>query len=129
MRFSRGEHSSGRDAVKLKAVVVAGLVALGSSSALPEPLRPIFGGNVLAPSEVNGIVRSMGLVPTGRPVREGLTYAVLAADPRGRAVRVIVDARFGDVLSVRRGLLAGAPRAFPGAPRGCGGPPPPPCAP
>ena len=99
--------------MKIPAILVAGLVALGSSSALAEPLRPIFGGNVLAPSEVNGIVRSMGLVPTGRPVREGLTYAVLAADPRGRPVRVIVDARFGDVLSVRRVVVAGPPGAYP----------------
>jgi hypothetical protein len=109
--------------VKIPAILVAGLVALGSSSALAEPLRPIFGGNVLAPFEVNGIVRSMGLVPTSRPVREGLTYAVLAADPRGRPVRVIVDARFGDVLSVRRVVVAGPPGAYPEPPRVYGVPP------
>ena len=115
--------------MKLKAVVVAGLVALGSSSALAEPLRPIFGGNVLAPPEVSAIVRSMGLVPTSRPVRDGLTYAVLAADPRGRPVRVIVDARFGDVLSVRRVVVAGPPGAYPEPPRVYGGVPPRPYAP
>jgi hypothetical protein len=102
--------------VKIQAIVVAGLIALGASSASAEPPRPIFGGGVLPPAEINTIVRSMGLVPTGRPVREGLAYAVLATDPRGRQVRVIVDARFGDVLSVRRVIAMGPPGAYP-APR------------
>jgi len=113
--------------VKIQAIVVASLVALGSSSALAEPLRPIFGG-VLPPTEISGIVRSMGLVPTGRPVREGLTYAVLAADPRGRQLRVIIDARFGDVLSVRRVIAAGPPGAYP-PPRVYGAVPPRPYGP
>jgi hypothetical protein len=113
--------------VKIQAIVVASLVALGSSSALAEPLRPIFGG-VLPPTEISGIVRSMGLVPTGRPVREGLTYAVLAADPRGRQLRVIIDARFGDVLSVRRVIAAGPPGAYP-PPRVYGAAPPRPYGP
>jgi hypothetical protein len=106
--------------VKLKAVLVASLVALGSNAASADPLRPIFGPNVLPPPEVNGIVRSMGLVPASRPVREGLTYAVLATDPRGRQVRVVIDARFGDVLSVRRVIVAGPPGAYPAPPRGYG---------
>jgi hypothetical protein len=113
--------------VKIQAILVAGVIALGSSSALAEPLRPIFGG-VLPPTEISGIVRSMGLVPTGRPVREGLTYAVLAADPRGRQLRVIIDARFGDVLSVRRVMAAGPPGVYP-PPRVYGAVPPRPYAP
>ncbi len=103
--------------MKIQAILVAGLIALGSGSALAEPLQPIFGPNVLPPPEANSIVRSMGLVPTSRPVREGLTYAVLAADPRGRQVRVIIDARFGDVLSVRRVIAAGPPGGYPPPPR------------
>jgi len=63
--------------VKVHAVLIAGVIALGSSSALADPLRPIFGG-VLPPTEINGIVRSMGLTPTSQPIREGLAYAVLA---------------------------------------------------
>src|SRR5262249_60899015 len=54
----------------------------------------------------------MGLLPAGRPVRGGLTCSVIATDPRGRPVRVVVDARFGDVLSVRR-VLALGPGAYP----------------
>ena len=115
--------------MKVQAIVVAGLVVLGSSAALTEPLRPIFGPNVLPPTEISGIVRSMGLVPTSRPVREGLTYAVLAADPRGRQVRIIIDARFGDVLSVRPVIVAGPPGAYPAPPRVYGAVPPRPYAP
>src|SRR6266851_3064812 len=57
--------------------------------------------------------RALDGAGAGRPVRQGLTYAVLAADPRGRQLRVIVDARFGDVLSVRRVIVAGPPGAYP----------------
>jgi hypothetical protein len=99
--------------VKIQAILGASLIALASSSALAEPLRPIFGPSVLPPPEINSIVRSMGLLPTGAPVREGLAYVVLATDPRGNQVRVIVDARFGDVLSVRRVIAAGPPGAYP----------------
>ena len=96
--------------MKIHAILVAGVIALGSVAGNAEPLRPIFGG-VLPPPEITGIVRSMGFVPIGAPVREGGTYAVLAADPRGRQVRVIVDARFGDVLLVRR-VVAGSRGAY-----------------
>jgi hypothetical protein len=113
--------------VKIHAILVASLVALGSAAGNAEPLRPIFGG-VLPPPEITSIVRSMGLVPIGAPVREGGTYAVLAADPRGRQVRVIIDARFGDVLLVRR--VVTAPRgAYPDPRRMYGGVRPRPYAP
>jgi hypothetical protein len=97
--------------VKIQAILVAGVITLGASAAFAEP--PLPGGRVLPPPEINSIVRSMGLVPTGRPIREGLTYAVIATDPRGRPVRVIIDARFGDVLSVRRVIAVGPPGAYP----------------
>ena len=103
--------------MKLQTILVASLIVLGSSSAFADPLRPIFGGSMLPPPEINAIVRSMGFVPTSRPVRQGLTYAVLANDHRGRPVRVIVDARFGDVLSVRRARAEWPPGAYPVPPR------------
>ena len=98
--------------MNIRSILAAGLIALGSTWAFAEPLRPIFGG-VLPPGEINAIVRSMGLLPTGRATREGLAYSVPATDRRGRAVRVIVDARFGDVLAVRRMPAAGLPGASP----------------
>jgi len=102
--------------VKVHAVLIAGVIALGSSSALADPLRPIFGG-VLPPTEINGIVRSMGLTPTSQPIREGLAYAVLATYLGGKSVRVIVDARSGNVLSVRRVISAGPPGNYSAPPR------------
>ena len=101
--------------MKLHAMLAASLFALGAAPLAAEPLRPMFGG-ALAPAEVNSIVRSMGLLPTSRPAREGMTYSVLASDPRGRQLRVVIDARFGDVLSVRRAMAAGSPGAFPPPP-------------
>ena len=97
--------------MSFKLILAAGAIALGSTCVCAEPLRPTFSGG-LPPAEIDAIVRSMGLMPTGRPVREGLTYGVLATDARGRAVRVIVDARFGDVLAVRR-VVAGPPGTAP----------------
>ena len=96
--------------MKIQAILVAGVIALDASAASAEP--PLPDGRVLPPPEVNSIVRSKGLVPTGRPVREGLTYSVIATDPRGRPVRVVIDARFGDVLSVRR-VVALGPGGYP----------------
>jgi hypothetical protein len=97
---------------------MAGTIVLAANSLSAEPLRPIpagSSGGVLSPSEVDTVLRSMRLVPASRPVREGQTYSVLATDPRGRQLRVVIDARFGDVLSVRRAIVAGpaaAPRPY-----------------
>jgi len=78
-----------------------------------EPVRPVSSGEVLTPPQVSGIVRSMGFVPTSTPVREGLTYVVRAVGKRGRPVRVVVDARFGDLLSVRPIAALGGPYLVP----------------
>lgn len=55
---------------------------------------------ILPPYEVAAIVRSTGLEPLGRPVRQGQTYAVRAVDDAGEEVRVIVDARLGRIVKV-----------------------------
>ena len=99
--------------MKLKACLLAGLLGLTFGPVSAQPVRPTFSGELLTPPEAAGIVRSMGFVPTSTPVREGLTYAVRAVGPRGRPVRVVVDARFGDVLSVRPVAALGAPYPVP----------------
>jgi hypothetical protein len=43
---------------------------------------------------------SMGIYPIGEPVRRGPYYILHAYDRRGIEVRVVADARFGDILSV-----------------------------
>ena len=55
---------------------------------------------MLPPYEVAAIVRSTGLEPLGRPVRQGQAYAVRAVDEAGEEVRVIVDARLGRIVKV-----------------------------
>jgi hypothetical protein len=89
----------GRSFVKIQAILISAVIVF-SSCAFADPMQSR--GGVLQPAKINGIVRSMGLMPTGQPVRNGFTYAVLATSRRGMSVRVIVDARFGKVLSVQR---------------------------
>jgi hypothetical protein len=97
--------------VKIQAIVMAA-ITLGSSCAFADPLQSNL-GRVLPPARINGIVHSMGLVPIGQPIRKGPTYAVLASTHRGRSVRIIVDARFGNVLAIQRVIAVIPPGAYP----------------
>src|SRR5262249_47321500 len=84
-------------------------------------------GMILPPYEVAAIVRSTGLEPLGRPVRQGQAYAVRAIDDAGEEVRVIVDARLGRIIKVvplmepRYAMPLLRPPAFGRPPRGGGG--------
>jgi hypothetical protein len=49
---------------------------------------------------VVALVRSTGLNPVTRPVRQGSAYVLNAVNPSGREVRVVVDARLGRVVRV-----------------------------
>ncbi len=98
--------------MKIQAILISAAIAFGSSCAFADPVQHRFGG-VLPPAKINGIVRSMGLMPAGQPVRNGFTYAVLATSRRGSSIRVIVDARFGKVLSVQRVIAVIPPGAYP----------------
>jgi len=91
----------GRSFVKIQVIVLAAGIALVSTYAFAEPMQPSLGG-VVPSAKINGIVRSMGLMPTGQPVRQGHIYVVLATSRQGKSVRIIVDARSGKVLSVQR---------------------------
>lgn len=81
----------------LTLVVAAWLAGAGAVTA--EPLRLAQAAAVLPPFEVITIVRSLGLDPLGRPVRQGGTYVLRALDDFDREMRVVVDARSGRVLS------------------------------
>ncbi len=98
--------------MKIQAVIMAAGLTLVSTYAFAEPLQPSLGG-VLPPAKINGVVRSMGLMPTGQPVRQGHTYVVLATSRQGKSVRIIVDARFGKVLSVQRVIAVIQPDRYP----------------
>ncbi len=86
--------------------------ALAASPAVAEPppwalsSRPFL----IPPVEAVAIVRSSGFIPVSPPTRIGTSYTVSAVDPYGTPVRVIVDARQGYVLGVRR-VGARAPAA------------------
>ena len=71
--------------MKIQAILVASLVALGSSSVLAEPLRPIFGG-VLPPTEISAFKSVPRLsVKASRPGREpASTMAVKLTRPARR---------------------------------------------
>jgi hypothetical protein len=56
--------------------------------------------NVLPPHEIITIVRSAGLKPVGKPTRKGTTYLLSAIDDEGSKMRVVVDGRAGEVISV-----------------------------
>jgi hypothetical protein len=50
--------------------------------------------------EIVAIVRSTGLEPLHRPMRQGPSYVLRAMNPVGQEVRVIVDARSGRIVKV-----------------------------
>jgi hypothetical protein len=60
----------------------------------------------MPPYEVFTMLRSAGLDPVGPPARRGPNYVLRAFDRSDREVRVVVDARSGDILSVRPVALA-----------------------
>jgi hypothetical protein len=66
----------------------------------PHPARPRHRGFV-PPQQITAVVRAAGLEPTAPPVLAGEAYLVSALDPWGRPVRVAVDARFRDILTVQ----------------------------
>lgn len=105
--------------MKLFGVVKAGAltgiaVGLFSQLALADPLRlaQAMPGRAMPPTEVVLIMRSAGFLPTTEPTLTGATYVVRAVDPYGTPIRVVVDARYGYILSVHR--IAGMePRRLP----------------
>jgi len=79
-------------------------VAMASRLVLADPLRlaQAAPGSTLPPSEIVLIVRAAGLRPTSEPALTGSTYVVRAVDPYATPIRVIIDARYGRILSVHR---------------------------
>jgi hypothetical protein len=55
---------------------------------------------MLPPHEIITIVRSAGLKPVGKPTLKGSTYMLSAIDDEGSKMRVVVDGRVGELISV-----------------------------
>jgi hypothetical protein len=83
------------------ACIVAGVA---SRLVLADPVRlaQVTPAAAMPPSQIVRIVRSAGLLPTSEPALTGSTYVVRAVDPYGTPIRVIIDARYGYILSVHR---------------------------
>ncbi|HVZ51071.1 MAG TPA: hypothetical protein VG986_03835 [Pseudolabrys sp.] len=83
--------------------LLAGMLAwaaAGSRTVEPAPAAPAPAVAMLAGADILASLRQIGLNPIGEPVLRGPYYVMHAYDPRGIEMRVVVDAQFGDVLSV-----------------------------
>jgi hypothetical protein len=87
--------------VTTRTAIVAGLVCFvlvpAAQAQAPQP-----SDGPVPPRAIVRIVHANGLDPVGRPVREGPTYIVRAIDRRGLLMRVVVDARSGQIRAVNR---------------------------
>ena len=93
--------------VKHRVVLCATLAALTLLASRPGLTQAppysgtIYPGDGALPSyEIVTIVRSTGLEPHGRPVRQGPVYALRAVDAAGEEVRVVIDAYGGRIVKV-----------------------------
>src|SRR5438270_6265234 len=85
----------------LLCATLAALTLLASRPGLTQaPPYSGTGDGALPSYEIVIIVRSTGLEPVGRPVRQGPVYALRAVDPAGEEVRVVVDAYMGRIVKV-----------------------------
>ena len=84
-------------------------VAAGSLRGNPNN-EAVTDADALPAYEIATTVRSMGLRPNDEPVRRGPYYVLQATDARGTALRVVADAKFGDILSVTPAQSAATPQ-------------------
>ena len=105
------------------AAALFGLATGGAAHAQPMPAYPsyypgMFGG--FPPHEIVAIVRSKGLEPLSRPMRQGGAYTLRASDQSGRVVLVTVDAWMGRIVRVaptnRADAIPPPPYPIPSAP-------------
>jgi hypothetical protein len=81
----------------------AGALLAGASlaaMAAPRALEPAPIATALSAADLLAGLRQLGLTPIGEPVLRGPYFVTHAYDPRGIEMRVLVDAQFGDIISV-----------------------------
>jgi hypothetical protein len=93
------------------ALALLGVAGTGMAHAQAIYYGPRAYAPTLPPWEIDASVRSAGLVPVALPARRGPVYVVLARDRAGRHMRVVVDARSGNVVSVNPLAAYGGPPA------------------
>lgn len=79
------------------AVLAATLSFVAADTSKRAPVPEAVG---LPAYEIIATVRAHGLAPIGELARRWPYYVLHAYDPRGIEVRVVIDAQFGDILSV-----------------------------
>jgi hypothetical protein len=85
--------------VKQSILALTVAVTLGGAG-IDSAATQTFAADVVPPYEVFTIVRSMGLSPLGQPSLRGGVYVLRAGNRYGEQVRVLVDARVGQVVSI-----------------------------
>jgi hypothetical protein len=85
---------------RLLYAVLATFAVAAPVAAEPQRLAQNFVADALPPYEIVTIIRSAGLDPLGPPLRRGSSYALHAIGGDDREVRVLVDARSGEILSI-----------------------------
>jgi len=102
-------------------ILYAALAALAlpvATSAAAETVRITQAAPAMLPAhEIATIVRSTGLNPLSPAVRRGESYVLRAVGPDGREMRVVVDARYGEIMSIVP-VVSASRSAPPGARRG-----------
>ena len=99
--------------MKRVSLIIAGLIASAAPAFAQYAPRPVMPVGPMPPEGVFQMVRQMGLQPAGRPVRNGAVFVQRAADYYGRPLRIVIDARRGQVVSVE---AVGGPPAIHGGP-------------
>jgi hypothetical protein len=74
------------------------LISVAPGPLAAQPFYAPYGS--MPPHEALAVVRSKGLDPVSRPVRQGPVYVLRALNPAGQEVRVLVDATVGRVVKV-----------------------------
>ncbi len=79
-------------------LIVLASVATLSATAVPASAQVYSVADILPPHEITAIVRQAGMQPISRPMWRPGRYIVHALDRYGRELRVVVDARMGEVI-------------------------------
>lgn len=99
------------------AILSVALVAPVIGGAKAQGLHPGFNqgmaADLLPPHEVTTVIASMGMRPLSRPIWRGDRYVVFAVDRYGQEVRVVLDARNGQVLAVRPSMRGAEQGGYP----------------
>lgn len=95
----------------MKHIVIVLAAVTGSIAAAAPAAAQYYGAetDIISPREAADVVRAAGLDPISRPMWRPGRYIVHATDRYGRELRVVVDARLGEVV---RAVTLGNPGDF-----------------